>query len=329
MPEPVQYKFVITSQTLECTEMPQPDAADKCQVAVYQDTQNISFHLIRQGKEFKVSPEDAERIQRTYPNYQPPAQKLKDFLEVSRDFYNQFGDRNASTSIVGGIRILSQGDVFDINDILINFIAHGSIEPKTPGEKMLQQVAVGNSVAAFADPTMGILLEKTLSRIRENTRLSPGARKRANWLEQVFEVRKQIWDEIKPKMESSIDLGARLKASTQKIIMFLFCPQILDDRGAKPGLFPEEVIDAAQKHHDILSQIDPLYSVDQNYYAYMAEVLRKVKENVKINDDIIKGFDKRINLAIGSMQGEAKRETKRLLPYENPIKAFKISLILK
>jgi hypothetical protein len=142
-------------------------------------------------------------------------------------------------------------------------------------------------------------------------------------------VRKQLWEEIKPKMESSVELAGKLKGSTQKIIMFIFCPQVLADRGPKAGLFTDDVTDAAQKHHDILSAIDPNYSVDQNYYTYMATVLRNLKKKIKFSDDTAKGSDQRINQAIGLMEGEAKRETKRLLPYENNLKAFKVSLILK
>jgi hypothetical protein len=163
----------------------------------------------------------------------------------------------------------------------------------------------------------------------DNTRISSAARDRAKWLQRVIEVLKRLWDEIKPKMESSVDLGSKLKGSTQKIIMFLFCPQILDDQGAKEGLLSTDIAEVAQKHHDILSEIDPNYSVDQNYYAYMAEVLRVLKAKVRISDSTVNGFDKRLNIAIGVMEGEAKRETKRLLPYEDHLRAFKISLILK
>lgn len=329
MAEPIHYKFQIDSQTLECTEVPKPGQADRCKVAVYQDHQNVSFHLIREGKNFRPSPEDAERIKKAYPNYQAPAQKLKDFLEVTRDFYSLFGDNKAPTPIVGGIGVLTQSNVYGITEILINFIAHGNKEPKTQDQKSLQEAAVANSVAAFADPTMGTLLERTLSRLQQNTRLNPAARDRAKWLQRVIEVRQHLWSEVKPKMERSVELSGKLKSSTQKIIMFVFCPQILEDRGPKAALFSDDVTDAAQKHHDILSAIDPNYSVDQNFYAYMAEVLRAVKKQVRITDEIAKGSDQRMNQAIGLMEGEAKRETQRLLPYENNLKAFKISLVLK
>ena len=331
MPEPVQYKFGIASQTLDCTEPPDASLLDKCKIAVYEDREKVDFNLVRVGRSnFQVAPEDAERIQKNYPKYHPPLQKLKDFLLVSREFYGQFGDRNGPTNIVGGIRVLGLADVYSINDYLINFIANGNVDPKTPAEKSLHTATVANSVAAFADPTMGILIEKLISRIRENTQLSPGARARAQWLQRVIDVRSAVWNEIKPKMEISVDLASKLKASTQNIITFLFSPQILEGQDARSALFNENILNAAQKHHDILSEIDASqYSVDQNYYSYMAGVLRNLKRMVNISDETVKGYDRRLNLAIGMMEAESKRETARLLPYEDNLKAFKTSLILK
>ncbi|MDX1387413.1 MAG: hypothetical protein R3257_07475, partial [bacterium] len=91
----------------------------------------------------------------------------------------------------------------------------------------------------------------------------------------------------------------------------------------------QDLKDAAAKHHEILSQIDSQYTVESNYYAYMADIMTKVRSSIKLSPEMKGEFDQRIGIAIADFRKQALQETKRLLPQEDPLKAFKISLKLK
>ena len=329
MTSPIEYKFEITSDTLACTEPPKTPKKDSCAITIYKDNKNPNFVVQRQGKNFFIATTDEPRIKKAYPKYRLPLQELKDFIQIKKEFHTQFGDQKAPNTIVQGIKVLSQTQIFTILERLSNYISHGTLEPKSKLEKEVVEGVIASLVGSYADPTMGTLVEKVLKVARTNPRLSQEAKKRIEYIENIQNVREVFWEEMKPRMDQSGTLGDKLKKSSFYTLNFLMANHILADKGYKNVLFSQQTREVAKKYHEVISQIDPGYSISLNYYAFMANVLEAVKRKASLGKDYQTDFIQRINVAVQEFKKESLLETKRLLPQESKEKAFRISLILK
>lgn len=341
MSDPVRYQYVITSPTAECVQPPPLDKEDPCRVGVTTDNKQIAFNLYREKgtEKFTVIPQDAATVARSYPAYRPPQRKLKEFLEVSRHFFEQFGDRNNIPFRPDEIRLLTTEQLYEASTSLVTFISQGNIEPGDPLEIAQQMHAVGNGVALFADPKIGNGLENILSRISTSTTLSGEAKERARYVQSALDLREKFWNLMSPKLETKYldlypndfaNLNKILKGASLQIIQFLYINHYGDDAQVKKEFLAGNVIDRKQDYHDTISKIDPNYSVDQNYLVQLVQTLKSVRREAQVPSKLKKVFFRKLNLVIGLLETEAKEETKRLIPYEkNQLKAFSLSILAK
>lgn len=335
MSDPIQYRYKVAVPSTECLNPPATPAQDSCQIQVLSPLGQAGpngetlFTLQREGNKFEILPQEANRVARAYPSYTPNQRELREYLKVKREFFDVFGDSMAPTDITNKIRVLSLEGIFTATGTLENFLVRGSLAPEEETQKRSLEVALQNLIATFADPTMGLLVEKTLKKIQSDYRFSEGTKKKAQWLLQVDDAREKYWNIMKPEIEKSIALGDSLKASSRDVLNFLFANHILAEKGFKAALFGDYVRSAATKYHEVMSQLDPEYDISKNFYQYMTLVLRKLKQGFMVAPENRDEFNRRIDVAISEFQKAAATETERLLPKEAPVPALKIYLKLK
>ncbi len=332
MADPLQLRYQINGPTSACTDAPKEPENDPCKVYVSGksvSSTDFAFELIRNKGQFKIDPKDQSLVQKFHPKFQVPQNGLKDFLQVQSHFLARYGDSESPSSFTDTIQVIDKGGIFAILNSTANFLAFGNLTPSTENEKFLMETAIKNSIAAFADPTMGNMLVKIFEDLKKETNLSPNARKRVEFLLRVSQVREVFWQVMDPLMSQSKTLSDNFKASTWQLVHFLMAEYVLADKGYSEALSDKRIRKTAQVHHEVMSQIDSTYTVEKNYYRFMSEVIKDVGKKIQLPQDIDGDFKRRLGLAEAEYRKEATKETQRLLPKEKPIMAFNISLGLK
>jgi len=332
MGDPIYSRFDIQSKTKDCVQTPTDPKQDSCKITVQEDPSQTVFTLERKGSSYQVATSDASKVSKAFPNYRTPTQALSDFLLVRGEFYKAFGDKENPTEIVGNFKFFASEKAENIVDNLLgfvtNFVAHGELTPTSPTNKKLEERGIKSSVYTFVDPTFGTLAMKALSDIKDNTKLSPEARKRIAWILSIQGVREQLWNSLKSMTEKSQRVGMILKGSSSDILTFLFANHLLADKGSNDFLFSEDIKSQSKEYHELMSKLDPQYNASKNFYAVLRSAVSDL-QNTSLPEEYKKDFLLRVNYVDSEYGKAAQEEMIRILASEPTEQAYREYLKIK
>ncbi|MFO1463722.1 MAG: hypothetical protein U1F66_08080 [bacterium] len=333
MGDPIYKKFLITSGTNECLPPPPEASKDQCKIEVEEVDNSLTFTLERKGATYQVSSGDAAKVAKSYPSYNAPARELADFLLVKSEMFKNFGDKAAPSQIIDKVSIDFGGKdkldaIFNWLNILANFISHGQLDPKHAKMKELQTTTIGISVYTFADPVLGVSVEKMLRGLKDNTKLAQGTRNRVDWLLGILSAREKFWGAMKPAMDMSQKLSDTLKARSVAVLTFLFANHILAEKGYNDLLFSQEIKDAAKSFHDVLSKVDSSYNASKNFYAFIRGTMSELRK-ANIPADYKSDFLQRVSFVETEFEKAARQEMIDILSNQPAEQSFKEYLQIK
>lgn len=332
---PTYNQFEIVSTTDECLQRPTDPSKDPCKVKVTEVEKDLSFQLERKLNVFQVASGDLPAVLKAYPNYRAPLAELTEYFAVKAEFSKVFGDEQNPSDIFKKVTIpigSSSADknkvVFNWLNVAQNFITHGQLAPKHAKMKTLQESTIQVSAYTFADPVLGVLVEKILKGLKDNSKLSPESRKRTEWLLGIYAARETFWSTMKPAMEKSTAVSDQLKLRSVELMIFLFANHVLAEKGYDALLYSDQVKSSAKLFHDVFTKVDPTYNAGKNYYAFMkasASSLRKAA----IPEEYKGEFLQRIAFLENEYEKASQKEMNDLLSAQLPEPAFREYLEIK
>ncbi|MCE9624148.1 MAG: hypothetical protein K8R69_01650 [Deltaproteobacteria bacterium] len=282
---PVYNSFDIKSASAECLQAPADPAKDPCKIQIDEVETGVSIVLDRKNGVFQAAPADAAKFTKTYPTFRVPGAELAEYLFAKSEFSKVFGDEQNPSEIFKKVTIVFGGNevsdktraIFNWLNTTTNFITHGQLDPKHLKMKALQETTIRVGAYTFADPVLGVLVEKILKSLKDNPKLSSDSRNRVEWLLSIYATREKFWAALKPAMDKSVNVGDQLKGRSVELLTFLFANHILAEKGYNSFLYSDQVKEAAKTFHQVFTKVDPSYNAGKNYYAYMKSAVSELR----------------------------------------------------
>src|SRR5262249_44137073 len=153
--------------------------------------------------------------------------------------------------------------------VLSNFISHGQLDPKNQRMRDLMESTIQSSIYSFADPVLGVMVQKVLTGLKDNSKLDPQSRKRAEWLLGIYSAREKFWGAMKPTMDKSETVSLALKKRSVNFLVFMFANYILAEKGSNDYLLSSDMKETAKTFHQVLSKVDSNYDASKNFYSFI------------------------------------------------------------
>lgn len=332
---PQYSSFEILSTVDDCLQRPTDPTKDPCRIQVNEVENGLTFELDRKLNTYQIANPDLPKVLKAYPGYRPPLSELLEYLAVKSEFTKVFGDEQNPTDIfkkvtipIGGSSADKNRVVFNWLNVAANFISHGQINPKHDKMKTLQENTILVSAYTFADPVLGVLVERILRSLKDNSKLSADSRKRGEWLLGIYAARESFWTAMKPTMDKSQAISEQLKLRSVELMIFLFANHVLAEKGYDAFLYSDKVRNSAKLFHEVFTKIDPSYNAGKNYYFFMKDAASTLRK-ANIPQDHQNDFLQRIAFLENEYGKAGQKEMIDLLSTQLPEPAFREYLAIK